>query len=215
MYLVFCLFNRWIYCRMVDFQMTDNTNARMLRSKTHRGDSTVLTTLIIVVASVVLGTGVVLYGTSLLQVSGVNTPDKIITVQKIQGQTTISSIDSVVGKLMGINTLTHQLLLDVNGTARIISSSSGICPPTGGFCDVTLNELRIGEIITYTNSTYAQNCIYQIHYPEGFTANYPIDSYTDSVVVNPNHYQIKLISNTCEPKYSSSIMFISEGDRTK
>ena len=63
-----------------------------LRTKNRKAISAVLTTLIILVASVVLGTGVVLYGTSLFQTgaqsSGISTQGVHVWVNATSGMTT-------------------------------------------------------------------------------------------------------------------------------
>ena len=75
-----------------------------MKSRRKKGISTVLTTLIIVVASVVLGTAVTLFGTSLFQ-SGTQTQS--ITIKNLhiwQGVNATSSENMVLGAVVARNT---------------------------------------------------------------------------------------------------------------
>ncbi len=117
------------------------------RTKNRRAISTVLTTLIILVASVVLGTGVVLYGTSMFQTSAQSTslsvPNSAVWVDKAGSGWAWGAADVRNGgdKILSVDTIT------VRGT---------IIPFSNWYTNSTQTQVTVGNFQSALNYTSIQ-----------------------------------------------------------
>lgn len=130
----------------------------LLRKSNKRGISTVLTTLIIVVASVVLGTAVTLFGTSLFQ-SGSQQSAISVSNQHLWYHSLPAANQATVGAFVVRNTGDKVVAIDsitIRG-ASVPFSSWYYAPPIGG-ADITgIGEL--GKNATALTGATCATCI--------------------------------------------------------
>lgn len=131
----------------------------LLRKSNKRGISTVLTTLIIVVASVVLGTAVTLFGTSLFQ-SGSQQSAISVSNQHLWYHSAAAANQATVGAFVVRNTGDKVVAIDsITIRGASVPYSSWYYAPAVGAADIT----GIGELgknaTALTGATCPVNCI--------------------------------------------------------
>lgn len=167
----------------------------------------VITTLIILIASIVLGTGVVLYGTSIFNASTNNTSDIPIVKQVVsyhmQGIEPTIEIGNYTKKsfVLAVDPQTYKLLLTDGETVQwgnnLLFNKNGFV--TNYYDGNDINDI-VGSKVIIDYSVLKPTCVYVFDWGNDFQSMYHVDTFNFTKIPNATKYDfvpVEQAYNSC------------------